>query len=163
MHPVRRQRLIIVLFIVFGASIAAALVFTALTQNMNLFHPPTDIANGTAPFDKRMRIGGMVVRGSVKRDTQTLKVRFELTDYAATVPVEYEGILPDLFAEGEGVVGSGVLQKNGVFKADEILAKHDENYMPPEVAGSLKKKPDFVHENSVHEKSIHEQSPGGKL
>jgi cytochrome c-type biogenesis protein CcmE len=162
MHPVRRQRLIIVLFIVFGASIAAALVFSALTQNMNLFHPPSDIVSGKAPVDKRMRIGGMVVNGSVKRDTQSLKVRFDITDYAATVPVEYEGILPDLFAEGEGVVGSGVLQANGVFKADEILAKHDENYMPPEVADTLKKKPAFVHEPSTHEQSSGTLSPGEK-
>jgi cytochrome c-type biogenesis protein CcmE len=144
MHPVRRQRLIVVLFIVLGSSIAAALIFGALSQNMNLFHPPSDIAAGKAPFDTRMRIGGMVVKGSVQRDPQSLKVRFEVTDYAATVPVEYEGILPDLFAEGEGVVGSGVLQRDGVFRADEILAKHDENYMPPEVADSLQKKPGYA-------------------
>lgn len=146
MHPVRRQRLIVVLFIVIGASIAATLVFSALNQNMNLFYPPAEIVNGKAPVDKHMRIGGMVVKGSVQRDPQSLKVRFDVTDYAAKVTVEYEGILPDLFAEGEGIVGSGVLQSNGVFKADEILAKHDENYMPPEVADTLQKKPDFVHE-----------------
>lgn len=146
MHPARRQRLIIVLFIVFGASIAAALVFSALSENMNLFYPPADVVGGKAPVGKRMRIGGMVVDGSVQREPGSLKVRFEVTDYAAKVPVEYEGILPDLFSEGEGVVGSGVLLENGVFKADEILAKHDENYMPPEVADTLQKKPDYVGE-----------------
>jgi cytochrome c-type biogenesis protein CcmE len=146
MHPARRQRLMIVLFIVAGASIAVALMLSALSDNISLFHPPAEIVSGKAPVGKRIRIGGMVVRGSVKKDSQSLKVRFDVTDYAATVPVEYEGILPDLFSEGEGIVGSGVLQENGVFKADEILAKHDENYMPPEVADTLQKKPDFVHE-----------------
>jgi len=151
MHPARRQRLIIVLFIVVGASVAAALVFNALNQNMNLFYPPTEVVSGKAPVGKHMRVGGMVVNGSVQRDPGSLKVRFEVTDYAAKVPVEYEGILPDLFSEGEGIVTSGVLQDNGVFKADEVLAKHDENYMPPEVAGTLQKKPAFVHDAPVHE------------
>lgn len=140
MHPVRKQRLMIVLFIVFGASAAAGLVFYAISENMNLFYPPSDIKAGKAPYDKRMRVGGMVLEGSVHRAKDSLKVRFDVTDYEGVVTVEFEGILPDLFAENEGVVASGVLKKNGLFVADEVLAKHDENYMPPEVADTLKDK-----------------------
>lgn len=139
MHPIRRQRLMIVLFIVFGASVAAALVFFAVNENMNLFYPPADVKAGKAPVGKRMRLGGMVVDGSVQRASDSLKVSFNVTDYQDTVTVHYEGILPDLFSEGEGVVASGVLQQDGSFLADEVLAKHDENYMPPEVAETLKK------------------------
>ena len=137
MHPVRKQRLIIVLFIVFGAGIAVALATFALRENINLFYPPTDIAAGKAPVGKAIRAGGMVLKGSVKRDPNSLRVDFVVTDYKATVPVVYTGILPDLFAEGEGVVASGRLDDNGVFQATEVLAKHDENYMPPEVQDAL--------------------------
>lgn len=139
MHPIRRQRLMIVLFIVIGASVAAALVVFAVNENMNLFYPPAEIKAGKAPVGKRMRLGGMVVDGSVQRATDSLKVTFDVTDYQDTVTVHYEGILPDLFSEGEGVVASGMLQNDGSFLAEEVLAKHDENYMPPEVADTLKK------------------------
>lgn len=139
MHPIRRQRLMIVLFIVIGASVAAALVFYAVNENMNLFYPPADVAEGKAPVGKHMRLGGMVVAGSVKRASDSLKVTFDVTDYQDTVTVHYEGILPDLFSEGQGVVAAGKLQPDGSFSADEVLAKHDENYMPPEVADTLKK------------------------
>lgn len=133
MHPVRKQRLIVVLFIVFGAAVAVALVTFALRENINLFYSPADISAGKAPVGKRIRAGGMVLEGSVKRASDSLRVDFVVTDYAATVPVVYTGILPDLFDEGQGVVATGELDANGVFQASEVLAKHDENYMPPEV------------------------------
>ncbi len=145
MHPVRKQRLIIVLFIVLGTSAAVALITKALSSNLNLFYEPTRIENGEAPLDKKIRVGGMVVEGSVKRDSESLTVYFEVTDYVATVSVYYEGILPDLFAEGEGVVATGKLNSNKEFIAEQVLAKHDENYMPPEVAKALegKEKPSY--------------------
>lgn len=139
MHPVRRQRLIIVLFVVFFSSVAVGLVAYALRGNINLFFPPADVVAGKAPVGQPVRIGGMVVEGSVQRSADSLAVRFELTDYAASVPVVFEGILPDLFDEGQGAVASGQLNAQGVLEATEVLAKHDENYMPPEVAEALEK------------------------
>lgn len=137
MHPVRKQRLIIVLFIIFGAAVAVALASFALRENINLFYSPADIAAGKAPVGTSIRAGGMVLEGSIKRDTQSLRVDFIVTDYQAQVPVVYTGILPDLFDEGQGVVASGLLDDKGVFQAIEVLAKHDENYMPPEVQSAL--------------------------
>ncbi|MEL7045392.1 MAG: cytochrome c maturation protein CcmE [Pseudomonadota bacterium] len=137
MHPARRQRLWIVLSIVVFSSAAVGLATYALRGNINLFYPPKAVAAGEAPLDTQIRVGGMVVDGSVKRADDSLRVQFTVTDYAATVEVVYEGILPDLFAEGEGVVASGRLDANGMLRADEVLAKHDENYMPPEVAEAL--------------------------
>ncbi|MGB1142369.1 MAG: cytochrome c maturation protein CcmE [Halioglobus sp.] len=139
MHPVRRQRLVVVLFIMVFSSIAVGLVAYALRGNINLFFPPAEVAAGKAPVGQPLRIGGMVVEGSVQRSDNSLAVRFELTDYAAVVPVVYEGILPDLFDEGQGAVASGKLNEAGVLEATEVLAKHDENYMPPEVAEALEK------------------------
>jgi cytochrome c-type biogenesis protein CcmE len=139
MHPIRRQRLIIVLLVVFGAAVAVGLATYAMRENINLFYPPADIAAGKAPLGKKIRAGGMVVEGSVKRASDSLRVTFEVTDYSATVPVEYTGILPDLFDEGQGVVAAGTLAESGVFMATEVLAKHDENYMPPEVQSALDK------------------------
>ena len=139
MHPKRKQRLAIVLSIVIGASVAAGLLFYALSDNLNLFYPPTDIAEGKAPEGKRIRAGGMVKSGSVERVDNSLTVQFIVTDYAADVTVQYTGILPDLFKEGEGVVVAGILDEKGIFQADEVLAKHDENYMPPEVTDALEK------------------------
>ena len=141
MHPIRRQRLFIVLLIVLGVGAAVALASYAMRENINLFYPPADIVAGKAPVGKKMRAGGMVVEGSVKRAPDSLTVRFEVTDYTATVPVEYTGILPDLFGEGQGVVASGVLGEDGLFRATEVLAKHDENYMPPEVQHALDQSP----------------------
>jgi len=138
MHPVRKQRLWVVLSIVLFSSAAIGLAAYALRGNINLFYPPVDVAAGKAPVDTPIRVGGMVVDDSVQRSTETLEVRFAVTDYQATVEVVYEGILPDLFAEGEGVVASGRLGADGVMRAEEVLAKHDENYMPPEVAEALK-------------------------
>ncbi len=137
MHPKRKQRLIITLSIVVLSSAAVGLVAYALRGNINLFYPPVDIVAGKAPTDRTIRVGGMVVEGSVVRSTTDLNTRFAVTDYAGTVTISYTGILPDLFGEGEGVVASGVLSDSGLFEASEVLAKHDENYMPPEVAAAL--------------------------
>jgi cytochrome c-type biogenesis protein CcmE len=138
MHPIRKQRLLIVLSVVVFSSAAIGLATYALRGNINLFYPPVDVAAGTAPLDTPIRVGGMVVEGSVERADDSLDVRFSVTDYRATVDIVYSGILPDLFAEGEGVVASGRLGTDGVLRASEVLAKHDENYMPPEVAEALK-------------------------
>ena len=137
MHPVRRQRLYVVLFIAVFSSAAIGLVIYAMRGNINLFYPPAEVLAGKAPVDQSIRVGGMVVKGSVQRATDSLQVNFQLTDYQASVPVVYTGILPDLFAEGQGAVASGRLNGDGVLEATEILAKHDENYMPPEVAAAL--------------------------
>lgn len=139
MHPVRRQRLAIVLLIVAGTAVAAALLGYALRENINLFYPPSDIAAGKAPVGRDIRAGGMVLEGSIKRAKDSLQVSFIVTDYQANVPVTYTGILPDLFSEGEGVVVSGQLDDEGLFHAEQVLAKHDENYMPPEVSDALEK------------------------
>lgn len=137
MHPVRKQRLYLVLFITLFSSIAIGLVIYALRGNINLFYPPADVVAGKAPVGKPIRVGGMVVKGSVQRSEDSLAMNFQLTDYKATVRIDYTGILPDLFGEGQGAVASGVLNDEGVLVATEILAKHDENYMPPEVADAL--------------------------
>lgn len=137
MHPIRKQRLWVVLSIVLFSSAAIGLAAYALRGNINLFYPPVDVVAGKAPLDTPIRVGGMVVEGSLQRATDSLQVDFAVTDHRGTVPVRYVGILPDLFAEGEGVVASGRLGADGVLSADEVLAKHDENYMPPEVAEAL--------------------------
>ncbi len=139
MHPVRRQRLLLVLFIVVFSSVAIGLVTYALRGNINLFFPPAEVAAGMAPVGQPLRVGGMVEEGSVRRAADSLAVSFRLTDYQASVEVVYEGILPDLFDEGQGAVAAGVLNEAGVLQATEVLAKHDENYMPPEVAEALEK------------------------
>ena len=139
MNPKRKQRLILVLFLVIGFSAVVALVLSALNENINLFYNPTQIANGEAPEGARIRAGGMVVEGSIKRDELSLLVNFEVTDYNASIPVAFTGILPDLFREGQGIVAMGRMDGAGIFQADEVLAKHDENYMPPEVTDALEK------------------------
>jgi len=139
MHPIRKKRLTIVLFLLAGIGIAVGLTTYALRQNINLFYDPSQIAAGEAPQDVRIRAGGMVEEGSVIRDPDSLKVEFRVTDFNSSVPVEYVGILPDLFAEGQGVVAMGKINGQGRFVADQVLAKHDENYMPPEVADALEK------------------------
>ena len=117
---------------------AAALVLTAFEDNLVFFYSPTDILEGKAPQGRALRLGGLVEEGSVQRGSG-LEVQFRVTDLAEAVPVAYKGILPDLFREGQGVVVQGRLNRSGLFQADEVLAKHDENYMPPEVAEALKK------------------------
>lgn len=141
MKPIRRQRLFLVIFILLGVAAAVALALVALQENINLFYSPAQIVAGEAPADHPIRAGGMVVKGSIKRDPNSLKVEFEVTDYSATIPVSYEGILPDLFGEGQGIVALGRWEASGRFAATEVLAKHDENYMPPEVAAAIKANP----------------------
>jgi cytochrome c-type biogenesis protein CcmE len=140
MNPKRKQRLILISAMVIGVVVAVSLILLALNENINHYFDPTQVVAGEAPQDHTFRIGGMVVEGSVEREIGELQVRFGLTDYQKTVTVTYDGILPDLFREGQGVVALGKLQGE-VFVAEEVLAKHDENYMPPEVAASLKKNP----------------------
>ena len=137
----RRKRLFVVLGVLAGVGIAAVLVFRALSENMMLFYDPTQVASGEAPHERPFRIGGMVTKGSVQRASGSLEIRFVVTDFKSSVPVTYTGVLPDLFGEGKGVVAHGRLTRDGVFAADEVLAKHDEKYMPPEVAKSLKGPP----------------------
>jgi cytochrome c-type biogenesis protein CcmE len=136
----RRKRLLLVLGILGGVSASVALAFMASRENVMFYFDPTQVATGKAPEAKRFRIGGMVVKGSVQRKPGDLEVRFVLTDFAHEVPVEYTGVLPDLFREGQGIIAHGKMNANGAFVADEVLAKHDEKYMPPEVAASLKNK-----------------------
>lgn len=137
MHPKRKKRLIVVLAVVVLSSLGVGLVTYGLRGNINLFYPPAEVIAGKAPVGQPIRVGGMVVEGSIVRSESSLDVRFEVTDYAGTVPVMYSGILPDLFDEGQGVVAAGKLDERGLFVAHEVLAKHDENYMPPEVAEAL--------------------------
>jgi cytochrome c-type biogenesis protein CcmE len=133
----RRRRLLIAAFIVAGVSVSVALILMSLNRNINLFYSPSQVVAGEAPENTTFRIGGMVVDGSVSRGTTGIVVQFDLTDTAKQVTVSYTGILPDLFREGQGIVALGKL-KGGVFIADQVLAKHDENYMPPEVSDALK-------------------------
>lgn len=139
MNPVRKKRLFIVLAIVAGVGIAVALALSALQQNINLFYTPTQIAAGEAPEGTRIRAGGLVEEGSVKRTNDSLSVAFRVTDGAQAITITYQGILPDLFREGQGIVALGRVNADGVLVADEVLAKHDENYMPPEVTQALEK------------------------
>jgi len=137
-NPIRKKRLYIVLAILAGVGIAVALALSALQQNINLFYTPTQIAAGEAPLDTRIRAGGMVAKDSLKRTGDSLDVEFVVTDFAKSVTIRYRGILPDLFREGQGIVALGKLNANGELIADEVLAKHDEKYMPPEVTKALK-------------------------
>lgn len=139
MNPKRKQRLILILLGTGGLAASVLLVLFALGQNMNYFYSPSDIARGEAPQERQIRAGGMVKEGSVSRDPDSLRVSFLVTDYAEDVRVEFVGILPDLFREGDGVVAVGRLNSNGVIDASEVLAKHDESYMPPEVTDALER------------------------
>ncbi|RTQ98570.1 cytochrome c maturation protein CcmE [Halomonas nitroreducens] len=137
MRAKRKQKLFVILGLVTLAAIAVGLTLYALRSNINLFFSPVQIADGEAPIERQIRAGGMVKEGSVARDTESLDVEFTVTDYVEDVRVRYSGILPDLFREGQGVVVVGQLQPEGWLRADQVLAKHDENYMPPEVAQAL--------------------------
>lgn len=145
MNPRRKSRLKVVVSILCGLAVAVGLTLYALSQNIDLFYTPSEIVQGknNDPNQKpsvgqRIRVGGMVVEGSVKRDEKTLKVEFEVDDIGPAISVEYEGILPDLFREGQGIVAQGVLIEPTRLRATEVLAKHDENYMPPELGDKLK-------------------------
>ena len=135
----RRNQLLLVLVLIVGAGSTLALVLQALNENINLFYSPAQVMAGEAPINKRIRAGGMVLMDSVQRPDNSLRVKFLIGDLkSAQFPVVFEGILPDLFREGQGVIAEGHLKGNE-FVADEVLAKHDENYMPPEVADAIKK------------------------
>ncbi|WP_410209143.1 cytochrome c maturation protein CcmE [Aquirhabdus sp.] len=137
MNATRKRRLMIVILALLGLCVAIALILYALRAQTDYFYTPAQIASGAAPSNKRIKAGGMVVKGSLKKQIDSLSVSFQITDFKSTVGVRYTGILPDLFKEGSGVVGTGEMH-DGFFFADEILAKHDENYMPPDVTAALK-------------------------
>lgn len=139
MTPKRKQRLLLVSLMLCGVGVAVAFGVNAFRDNIMLFHSPSDVMAGNVQTGKPFRIGGMVVEGSVKRSQEDLTVSFKLTDHGETVPVTFTGILPDLFSEGQGIVAMGSIDTGGTFSATEVLAKHDENYMPPEVADALEK------------------------
>ena len=139
MHPIRKQRLQIVLLIVIASSAAVGLVAYMLGQNANYFFTPSQVLQGEAPDNVTIRAGGMVVKGSIERSTDSLDVSFLVSDGMANLRVSYSGILPDLFAEDEAAIATGKLDKNNVLQATQVLAKHDENYTPPEVANAMNK------------------------
>lgn len=139
MNVVRKRRLIIILAILVGVGLAVSLALSALRQNINLFYTPSQIAAGEAPANVRIRAGGLVEMGSLKRAGDSLQSEFIVTDGASRVRIQYHGMLPDLFREGQGIVALGTLNDSGQLVADEVLAKHDENYTPPEVKQALDK------------------------
>jgi cytochrome c-type biogenesis protein CcmE len=139
MNPKRKKLLVGVISIVIGVGIATGLALKAFQANLLYFYSPTQIMNGEAPTNRSFRIGGLVVNGSVSRNPENLDVKFTLTDTMNNVDVFYDGILPDLFREGQGIVANGAINQDGSFIASEVLAKHDENYMPAEVADALEK------------------------
>lgn len=120
-----------------GVAIAVAFALRAFDENLLYFYSPSQIAAGEAPRSKKFRLGGLVTAGSLRREPGSMELRFEVTDMKQSLTVHYNGVLPDLFRDGQGVIAHGVLMPDGTFRADEVLAKHDENYMPPEVAESL--------------------------
>jgi cytochrome c-type biogenesis protein CcmE len=137
--PTRRRRLVLVLALVGGVGLATTLALKAFQENMLYFYSPTDMVEGSPPEERVIRVGGLVADGSIRRESGSMTIEFDVTDYAHTVPVRYTGVLPDLFREGQGVVAEGSLDNGGIFRADTVLARHDENYMPKEVADALKK------------------------
>ena len=137
MKPHRKERLSLILFITTGLSLAIGLTLFALSQNINLFYTPTQVAQGEVETGQRIRIGGMVKDGSFRSANDSLRVQFATTDYINEVTIHYEGILPDLFREGQGIVVEGAIDDLGVFQASRVLAKHDENYMSQEVKAAL--------------------------
>ncbi|KRT56404.1 cytochrome c maturation protein CcmE [endosymbiont of Ridgeia piscesae] len=138
MNPIRKKRLTLIGMMVAGIGVAAWLALNAFDENLMFFFSPSEVVAGEAPTGHPFRVGGLVETGSVKRKPDGLTTAFTVTDNEANVTVEYTGILPDLFREGQGIVAMGQLNPEGTFIASEVLAKHDENYMPPEVAATLK-------------------------
>lgn len=145
MTPARKKRMFLIGLMLLGIGAAVAFALTAFNQNLMFFYSASEVVAGDAPANHPFRVGGLVRDGSLTRESDGLTVRFDVTDLKETVTVRYTGILPDLFREGQGIVAHGRLGGDGVFTADEVLAKHDENYMPPEVADSLK----TAHEEGV--------------
>ena len=135
----RHKRIGLILIGLAGLSLAAFLALSAFQQNLVFFFSPTQVAAKEAPVNRTFRIGGLVQDGTLKRDSDVLTVRFTVTDTAASIPVVYKGILPDLFKEGRGCVAQGRIGSDGVFQAEQVLAKHDENYMPPEAGEAIDK------------------------
>ena len=140
MHPTRKRRLLGVLVILVGVAVATTITVYSLRQNMLFFVSPSDIEEQNLPLGREFRLGGLVSPGSVTRAQDGLKVQFDVTDGVDSVTVNFDGILPDLFREGQGVIARGQLESSELFVAREVLAKHDENYMPPEVADALEEK-----------------------
>jgi len=134
----RQKRMATVAAIPVGVGVATAFALKAFNQNLLYYYSPTQIHAGEAPDARSIRVGGLVENGSLKREPGSLEVQFTLTDFQNTIGVSYTGILPDLFREGQGIIARGKLRDDGMFVAEEVLAKHDENYMPPEVKDSLK-------------------------
>jgi len=133
----RHKKLALIVLVVAALGVAVALVLNAFNSNLVFFFSPTQVANGEAPTSRAFRIGGLVEEGSIRREANGLTTRFVVTDTAKSMPVTYTGILPDLFKEGKGVVAEGRLGPDGLFAATQVLAKHDENYMPPEAASAI--------------------------
>ena len=140
MTPARKKRISLIAVLVLGTAIAVGLILQAMNENVMFFFSPTQIKAGEAPKNRPFRIGGIVVMGSVKRATDSVKVTFDLADSENSIPIIYHGILPDLFREGQGIIANGRLNKQDQLVAEEVLAKHDENYMPPEVEEMMKPK-----------------------
>ena len=147
----RQRRMTLVFGIVAGVGVAGALALSAFRSNVTFFFDPSKVAAGEVKPGQHFRLGGMVTKGSVKREPGSLEVHFVVTDFNHDVPVSYTGVLPDLFREGTGVVANGQLRGDGTFVADEVLAKHDEKYMPPEVAKSLKRRHGEAREEALNE------------
>ena len=146
----RSRRKVLIMAVVFGVALATVLGLTAFEENVLYFYSPTQVKAGEAPDTHSFRVGGLVVAGSVKRAPDSLKIEFDVTDNSEVMTVEYTGILPDLFREGQGIVAMGNLQQDGRFVAQEVLAKHDENYMPPEVADALKAAEEAAKQKAVN-------------
>ena len=140
MTPARKKRLALIVLMLAGVGIGVGLALQSLNENIMFFFTPSEVAEGKAPKNKLFRVGGMVVDGSVSRPGDGLTVKFDLTDNQRSVTVSYAGILPDLFREGQGIIANGRLDDRGKFVAQEVLAKHDENYMPPELAEAMQQR-----------------------
>ena len=138
MHPIRAQRLQFILFGLLASSIALGLIVYSLRQNINYFYTPSQVLEGLASQQVRIRVGGMVENNSLERSSDSLRVTFFITDGVHRIQVRYDGILPDLFSEGEAAIVTGTVDDKFIVEANEVLAKHDENYMPPEIQESLK-------------------------
>jgi cytochrome c-type biogenesis protein CcmE len=149
----RRQRMLTVALVLTGVALAVGLALQAFEENLLFFYSPSQVLAGEAPEGRTFRLGGLVTDGSMYREPGDLKVRFTVTDNQNSLTVFYEGVLPDLFREGQGVIANGTLQPDGSFRAEEVLAKHDENYMPPEVAEMLAEQ-GHPTENAVDKESV---------
>lgn len=134
----RRQRMVLVGLVLAGVAVAVGLALRAFDDNLLYFYTPSEVVAGSVPPGKKFRLGGLVNKGSLIREAGAMELRFQVTDMKQAMTVTYSGVLPDLFREGQGVIAYGVMDPDGTFHADEVLAKHDENYMPPEVAQALK-------------------------